>query len=209
MLGPVTAPESPPDRAGALMNIPQQQLLDSMEGIAYLTDANSVILAVGRPRWNAFARDNGGEALTDGRGVIGYSIFDAVAGDRVRAGYEKLFLAILQHRCRSARLLSRCDSPGVRRHLVITMAPVFVRGAIRRMLFQSIAVAELVRPPMDVFDFRAMGERARRDPALPVLGMCSTCQSVRWPSRPASRASTASSLRSRDATRARPVVRTG
>lgn len=157
-------------------------LIDSMDGIVYLTAADGTILSIGKRNWNQFALENGGAALCDGNGVIGRSMFDFISGDDVREAYRGYFAALRSGSVRRARLMSRCDSPAVRRELWIVITPVQQDSTIDGFLIQSLTVAKSVRPPVDLFDFQAILERSRRDKALPILAMCSYCQDVRYPS---------------------------
>lgn len=164
------------------MDIGVDHLIDGMEGIVYMTAADGTILAIGRRNWNTFARENDGRDLIDGSGVIGHSIFDFISGDDVRDTYGKFFTAIVAGRAKRARLFSRCDSPTVKRELWIAITPIRNGSVVERLLIQSLTVSETVRPPVDLFDFQAMLEKVRQDKALPILGMCSYCQEVRYPS---------------------------
>ncbi|HYN39934.1 MAG TPA: hypothetical protein VES39_11855 [Rhodospirillales bacterium] len=163
------------------MSIDTEALLNSMAGIAYLTDARGTIIDLGRHNWNAFARANGAPELIDGSSVIGHSILDFVAGDEVRDSYRRCFEAIGGERVDHIRLLSRCDSPGVKRKLWLTVRPVHRGASLQGMLVQILVVSEELRPPIDLFDFVALRAAAALDPHRPILGMCSYCQNVRFP----------------------------
>jgi hypothetical protein len=156
-------------------------LLDAMAGIAYLTDVNGKIMNLGRQNWNAFASANNGEDLLNGESVLGRPVFDCVSGDEVRGCYQRCFDAILGERLEFIRVMSRCDSPTARRQLWITMRPVQGRRRVSGLLVQVVVVSEEMRPPVDLFDFPALGVAATRQPMLPLLSMCSYCQNVRFP----------------------------
>lgn len=159
-----------------------QHLIDSMDGIVFITAADGTILSVGKRNWNQFALENGGAGMFDGRGVIGRSMFDFISGDDVREAYRGYLTALRTGSAQRARLMSRCDSPTVRRELWIVITPMQQDSVVDGFLIQSLTVAESVRPPIDLFDFQAILERSRRDRALPILAMCSYCQDVRYPS---------------------------
>jgi hypothetical protein len=163
------------------MNINVEQILDGMEGITYLMDRDGIVVSIGRPNWNKFAAANDGHHLLDGRGVIGNSIFEFIAGDAVVANYRKLFSGIIAGKYRGARLLSRCDSPAVERQLCIVVTPIHSNGSVERLLVQCLTVSEAMRPPMDLFDFQAERSRLGGNQKLPILAMCSYCQGVRFP----------------------------
>jgi hypothetical protein len=157
-------------------------IIDSMEGIVFMTAADGTIVSIGRRNWNRFALENDGAALLDGRGVLGRSLFDFISGESVRDTYQGFFAAMRSGSAQRARLMSRCDSPTVRRELWIVITPVHQERDLDGFLVQSLTVSETVRPPIDLFDFQAMLERSRRDKSLPILTMCSYCQDVRYPS---------------------------
>lgn len=164
------------------MTVAIDHLMDSMEGIVFMTSADGTIMSIGRSNWNRFALENDGAALLDGRGVIGRSMFDFISGTDVRDTYLGFFAALRSGAARRARLMSRCDSPAVRRELWIVITPVQQESVVNGFLVQSLTVSETARPPIDLFDFQALLERSRRDKALPILAMCSYCQDVRYPS---------------------------
>lgn len=163
------------------MDIGVDHLIDGMEGIVYMTAADGTILSIGKRNWNRFASENDGRDLVDGNGVVGRNIFDFIAGEDVRTTYDKFFSAIVAGRAARARLMSRCDSPAVKRELWIAITPIRNGTRVERLLIQSLTVSETVRPPVDLFDFQAMLDKVRADKALPILGMCSYCQDVRYP----------------------------
>lgn len=163
------------------VNVGVGQLIDGMDGIVYMTDAEGTIVAIGTRNWNRFAYENNGAKLVDGRGVIGHSIFDFIEGNEVRWTYHRFFAAILAGRSRRARLVSRCDSPTVKRELWIIITPVHGDHRVEHLLVQSLTVSEQARPPVDLFNFPAVLNKLRRVEHLPILSMCSYCQDVRAP----------------------------
>jgi hypothetical protein len=164
-----------------MVDLTAEHLLDGMSGITYLTDHDGAMLALGRPNWNAFAAANGGQHLIDGRGVVGRSLFEFVAGEEVKAYYRKCLKSLSGQGRTPVRLVSRCDGPGVKRELLITMSSVVSGPNAGYVLFQSTIVAEEVRPALDLFDFQGLrAKNASRGP-LPILAMCSYCQNVRHP----------------------------
>lgn len=158
-----------------------KSLLDGMAGITYLTDPDGQIIDVGRENWNAFARANGAPELIDGGRVIGHNVLDFVAGDDVSDSYRRCVEAISSDRLDYIRLLSRCDSPGVRRKLWFTVRPVRSGSALQAMLVQILVICEELRPPIELFDFAALRAAQAANAHLPILGMCSYCQDVRFP----------------------------
>jgi hypothetical protein len=154
-------------------------LLDALDGISYVVDQDYRILAVGRTRWEAFAASNDAPELT-AASVLGQDLFETVQGDDVREIYRRYAEETLQS-SKSAALATRCDSPGIRRELRLAITPLRRAGVVRGLLFQSLTVDELVRPPIDLFDFKAVAALVDRRRQLPIVTLCSFCQRVNKP----------------------------
>lgn len=164
------------------MHFNADEIVDSIEGITYLTDTQGMIFTIGRRHWNRFAADNDGSALIDGNGIIGHSLFDFISGDDVRDSYRRFLAAIVGGRASRARLFSRCDSPAVERELMITITPLYNGQAIEGLLWQSSTIGETMRPRLDLFDFAGQRRLAGGgSEAWPILTLCSYCQDVRFP----------------------------
>ncbi len=158
-----------------------QNLIDAMEGIAYVLDPEGTIVTIGTRNWNRFASENGGEALIDGEGVIGRSLYDIIAGESVKDSYRRFADAIRSADHPSAVFASRCDSPSVKRSLRLAMTPIGGVGGAPHVLVQSVTLSEEARPPIGLFDFQGLLAAMERDRTRPVLAMCSYCQDVRFP----------------------------
>lgn len=167
------------------MHVPAsaQDILNAMAGVSYLIDPQCRLVAVGLYNWNQFAADNGGEALIDGAGVVGASIYDFISGDAVADAYRRVFEAVITRKRNEMRLVCRCDSPEVKRRLMLTVGPVFSDRVLQLILVQSTIMAEQAKPPDAVFPFgdnnrygaEAGGERS----VVRELSMCSLCNRVR------------------------------
>lgn len=157
-----------------------QSLLDAMEGIAFVVDRSGLVVAAGSRNWNAFARSNGAPEL-DASAVVGRALFDFVSGGDVRRKLGTLMTRIAADPNGSTVIPFRCDSPGVRRNLRQSIRPIVHDERCTGFVFQSIELEARERPPIDLFDFRAIARRAEREASLPVVVMCSWCQRVRFP----------------------------
>lgn len=149
-----------------------QQLLDALEGIAYTTDPQARLTAIGRRGWREFAADNGAPELADTAALIGRSLFDFIAGDPVRDAFRQ----VMERAAASGRqvlLPCRCDGPGIVRDTRLTVSALRRGRAFEGYLFHAIPLAEHARPPLALFDFAA-----RRPEDQPLLGMCSLCERV-------------------------------
>lgn len=158
-----------------------ERLLEGLDGIAYLVDRDATIVALGRRNWAAFALANDGAALADGTGVLGHNLFDFIDGAAVAQVYRRWIDGLFAGTWQRGRMLSRCDGPTVERELMILITPILARGRVEHVLFQSVAVSEHVRPPLELFDFAAGRRRAMASPPPPIVAMCSYCQDVRYP----------------------------
>jgi hypothetical protein len=156
-------------------------LLDTMDGIAYVVRHDGRILAYGRPHWDRFAAENDGKALCNPEAVLGQNLFDAIAGPEVRARYRGWMDAVLRNRQgEPAILAARCDSPTAKRELRLSISRVTDAPA-PAVLFQSVVTAVESRPPLNIYDFEALSRALRARPDLPVVTLCSFCQRLRWP----------------------------
>jgi len=151
-------------------------VLDGIDGVAYAVDLRYRILAVGRTRWNEFAAGNGALELT-AASVLGQNLFDIIQGDDVREVYRRYTDETIAT-SRPIALALRCDSPGVRRELRLAITPLRSAGVLRGVHFQSLAVDELVRPPIDLFDFKTLMAVVGGQHHSPIVTLCSFCQRV-------------------------------
>lgn len=157
-------------------------LLDALEGIAYIVDAAGIIEAYGHRNWQKFADDNGGGVLTDPRLIVGRPILDFVTGDDVRESYTRYMDAILSQQVEAVSFIYHCDAPDVSRELRMAMTPVpGPKGKPCGILYHSVVMSESVRPPLNIFDFQAIREAMKGELARPILALCSYCQLVRYP----------------------------
>jgi len=169
-----------PPAAAFSVGVTPQQLLDAMEGVAYLTDPEATILAVGQPGWSLFAADNGAPWLT-AEAVIGTSLFAALHDDTLRDTYRRLHAAVVTGRRSETVFEYRCDSPIAERHMRMSITAVTGDGGVAAVLYQSQMLAEVRRLPLPLFstDLRASLQR----PPAPDrrVTLCAFCQRVAWP----------------------------
>lgn len=152
--------------------------LDSLDGISYLTQADGTIAAVGASRWNVFAHENDAPELLD-QFVVGRNLFDFLSGVEVKS-HLKQIMGELAARVRPACVMPfRCDAPDRLRNMRQSITPVFRESQCWGFLFQSVELESHLRPPIDLYDFKARMKRAAEDRALPIIAMCSWCLQVR------------------------------
>lgn len=161
--------------------LPFQVLLDAVEGVSYIVGRDGRLLCCGRKNWSRFARENGGAGIADPGSVIGRSILDFVSGEDVVAAYRGYMSELFDGALEAVAFEFRCDAPDVRRDLWMTIRPLEVDGRIDALLFQSITVRELSRPPVSIFDFEALHAHVSSRRSLPIVTLCSYCARVATP----------------------------
>lgn len=67
------------------MDAAAQQVIDALDGVAYVLDASGAIIAYGRRNWDRFAIANGAPELADPRRVFGTNAVDLCRGEEVAA----------------------------------------------------------------------------------------------------------------------------
>lgn len=152
--------------------------LDAMEGVCYLVDLEGRLNAVGWRGWNSFAAENGAPQLSDLGSVLGRPLIDFIAGTEVRRSYLAFMEKLLSGRRRSLHFETGCDSPGVHRRMRMCISTVAAQDRVTGFLFQSLTLEEHERPPVDLFDKAAILSQIAERSHLPILRMCSYCQSV-------------------------------
>ncbi|MBV9825972.1 MAG: hypothetical protein JO001_09875 [Alphaproteobacteria bacterium] len=163
--------------AGLLTGWHLGDLLDCVEGVCYAVDRSYRLVATGSTRWDEFARSNGAKQLTSAA-VLGTNIIDMVQDEDVRDIYRRHFHSVIAT-ARPVALSSRCDSPGVKRELRLSMTPLHIAGLVYGILVQAVTVSETVRPPIDLFDAQKLAALFENESVLPIITLCSFCQRIK------------------------------
>lgn len=154
------------------------ELLDALDGTAYLTDLEGRLVSVGRTNWNSFARENAGGPLAE-TPPIGCSLAALVSGDLVRSFYQRAHQVAVSGGRRIA-FTFRCDAPDVERRMKMAIGPLRLRERIVGVLYQSTILSERARPPIRFLDVSAALEQYKEDVA-PLIVSCSFCSKIDWP----------------------------
>lgn len=133
----------------------------------YRLDREDVLRSVSGS-WDDFARENDAPHLS-GVAVVGRSIWDFIAGEEVRHLSGLLFSAVREEE-RPVTVPFRCDAPGIRRWMTLTIEPVSASGGGLDITVRS--VGEESRTPARVLDVHA-----RRTGAT--LRVCAWCKRAR------------------------------
>jgi len=163
------------------MKPPAQELLNSLDGTAYVVDAGGTIVAYGRPNWDRFASKNGGSAITDPANILGRKLLDFVSGEAVRASIQRFMDELRTRRTGAVVVPYRCDGPSFVREMRLAITPLEGAGETPGYLFHSVMLSETMRPPLDIYDHETLRSMVDEERRLPILAMCSYCLKVRFP----------------------------
>lgn len=143
----MTQPNLSPDAAAA----PVTYRIDERDDIVFVSDS-----------WAPFALDNDAPGLATG--VLGRSLWDFVSEMTTRHLYQDLVARVRSGR--TAAFTYRCDAPGRRRFMHMTMRPSGRRG----VEFDSVTVRTEARPTMALVSAPSGAAR--------LLRICSWCKRV-------------------------------
>ncbi|MEX2616176.1 MAG: hypothetical protein WD767_08780 [Alphaproteobacteria bacterium] len=153
-------------------------ILGAFDGICYVVDSEGVIRHIGARRWNAFARENGAPELDAGN-TVGRNLFDYIQGETVCRKLTDIMAELSRSSGDIWISPFRCDSPGEQRNMRLAVTGIHEGKEVTGYLFQSVLLEADSRPPMDIYDFKAMSALLKIHRNLPILSMCSYCQRVR------------------------------
>lgn len=152
--------------------------VEQERGLVFVTERDGTISEIGAPNWNAFAMANGAPELQADK-VLGRNLFDFIQGEQVRDQFRKVLERISDNPNWSWVLPYRCDSPDRERAMCQSLRPIFSGDRCTGFIFHSVEQYSRARPPIGLYDFKAIEKSARDDPGLPEVHMCSWCQRVR------------------------------
>lgn len=162
------------------MTVTQQELLDAMDGIVMLIDRGLRIVRIGSPNWQRFMDDNLPQDRTDrersGEAVLWRPVTEFFAGDTVREVFAELFDSVLSGARPIVRIDYRCDAPGLRRDMRLTVGPVRKGDAVSHLLYQSVQLSTEPRAAIPLF-----GAPVAAKDADDILTLCAICARVAWP----------------------------
>lgn len=140
-------------------------------GLEYHVDAAGTIVGVAWEAWERFARENGSAAMAERDRVLGRPLAAFIAGDEVRAHDCRLRRALLAGEREDASYYFRCDAPGERRLLLMTMRPALI-GDQPLVHYRTFVCGRAAREPAPLL-------AVAYNPRLPPLTICSFCKDVR------------------------------
>jgi hypothetical protein len=155
-----------------------EALLQAIPGIAYVVDRGGVILGFSRgPRLLDVKIP--GAAGPDYSQSVGASLFSIVQGEPVCRSYRMLHEAAWSGRADAFGFAYRCDAPDVERHMFMSISRIGEGAKTLAVLYQSIVISEMQRPPLPLFAFEMRGSHVAE--ADRMVTLCSYCQMVAWP----------------------------
>lgn len=154
------------------------EMLDALDGTAYVTDVEGRLLCVGPQNWDSFAKENAGGALAEFP-PIGHHVAAGISGESVRAFYQRAHHVAVSGGRRIA-FTFRCDAPDVERRMKMAIGPLRLRKKVVGVLYQSTILSERARPPMRFLEVAAALEQFKED-AAPLIATCSFCAKIAWP----------------------------
>jgi len=137
--------------------------------VVYRIDSERTITFVNQA-WTDFALRNDAEHLLP-QEVLGNCVWDYISCPETSYLYRALFDKVVKEG-RTVQFPFRCDSPGARRYMEMTVAP----GSKGSCKLTSVVLREELREPVAL-----MGESAPRDDDEELLHMCSWCKKIGLP----------------------------
>ncbi len=157
-----------------------QELLNAIDGIAYLVGNDGAILAAGHPSWLRFSAQNGADTLTIDS-VVGRCLFDMILGAEVQAASRTLHEAVWTGKRAHVTYGYRCDAPAAERHMRMSISQIVVEGKVRAALYQSVILSEVPRIPLGIFAPELLVSDLKSFRPDHFVKICSYCSSVAWP----------------------------
>ena len=151
--------------------------VDQTDGLVFVTERDGTICDIGTTNWDAFAKENGAPEL-QAKNVVGRNLFEFIQGEQVQDQFRKVLDTISTDPNWCWVLPYRCDSPGRERTMCQSLRPIFTDNVCTGFIFHSVEQASRQRPPIELFNFKAIEKAAAEDDSLPVVNMCSWCQRV-------------------------------
>lgn len=157
-----------------------QEILDALDGTAYLSDRDGTITSVGQQGWLEFANDTDA-LIRDSKMVVGKKLFDMIRGESVKNSYRQLHESAWLRRRKRITFDYRCDSPAVRREMRMSISSIHRNDVTIALLYQSQIVSETARVPMMFFSEQKWLQEGSSYDKSKILKLCSYCHDVNWP----------------------------
>jgi hypothetical protein len=153
------------------------ELLDALDGVAYVTDCDGVIVDVGPQNWTDAAVGFGWNGPSP-TALVGLSLFDAITAGDVRTVYRRLHDFVATGGRPRVTFTCRCDQANVVRRMRMSVGAVHSQDGVQGVLYHSQIIAQHERPPLGIL-MPADAVLALREDTRPIISICSFCQTVR------------------------------
>lgn len=167
-----------PGKSGPTLDLAAEDVLDALDGIAFVVDRGGRIVTHSRRAWDESCADGNAPELAEPGGVVGRPLAGFVTPGEVRSMVERQLAAVLGG---SGPIVYhfRCDAPEVRREMRMSISSLGGEASPRGALFQSIVLRQVMRPPMNIFDHKALERHLAEQQDIPIVTMCAYCQRIR------------------------------
>lgn len=156
-------------------------LLEAMEGIAFVTDLDGMIVQVGRTRFDKFAEKEFGGSDLRSEKVVGQSLFEYSSEGPVRDMVKRIHRRVASGQFGSLTFEARCDAAKIERTILNSVRPIMNNGAVAAVLYQSITASEKMRPPVMYYTNQAEVKVLEERRTARQLHICSYCARVGLP----------------------------
>lgn len=118
----------------------RQDILEAMAGIALVLDRELHVVAGGWRNWRAFWQANGG--VGPAPAMLGCDLTAGFSAGVVRTGFRAALMAIAADERGPLRLPFRCDAPGLRRDMLLSVT----RCGPSHLLYHALTLSETALP---------------------------------------------------------------
>ena len=155
--------------------------LSALDGVAYLVDADAVVVGAGGGGWR-HTNERGPEGPEPSpAALLGRNLFDQISGEDVRGHYRALHKAVIEGIRPQIAFAYRCDAPDIKRTMRMSLGRLNRPGRKPLALYQSQILSAVQRPWMTVFEASRIVEAIRAESMLPIIAVCSVCERIGWP----------------------------
>lgn len=154
-------------------------LAEALDGIWYTIDRDMTIRSVSRKSWSQGAKRNDLSDAFSADRIIGKNLMQFIHGEETRTTYERFCDAIFSGKRGQITFDHRCDSPGVRRDIRMSIRPLLKDSTVVRVVFHNVEMSVAQRPPINL-----LLNRTAEGESFDALSICSFCKQVRSASDP-------------------------
>ena len=155
-----------------------QDMLDAMDGVAYVVDRDGVVVLRGGRATKLLPDDAKHPAVPI---VCGSPFYDSLDGEPVKEIYRRLLDMVWSRRKPGASFNYRSDLPGVERIMRMSLGLILNNGEPVGVLCQTVLIREVARVPLPLLDTLSAPAGRRLRAGLQTVVLCAFCLDVGWP----------------------------